>query len=54
MNVEKGAQVSRKTISHKSQQFKDKYISVKKGHHTHKNIQNLEPLHTQIHCHNEQ
>jgi hypothetical protein len=54
MNVEKGAQVSRKTMSHKSQKFKEKCVSVKKGHHTHKNVENLEPLDTKIHCLNEQ
>jgi hypothetical protein len=54
MNVEKGSQVLREAISHKSQKFKEKCLSVKKGHHTHKNIENLEPLHTKIHCLNEQ
>lgn len=54
MNVEKGAQLSRKVISHKSQKFKQKCIRVKKGHRTHKNVENLKPLHTKIHCLNEQ
>lgn len=54
MNVEKGSQALREAISHKSQKFKEKCLSVKKGHHTHKNVENLEPLHTKIYCLNEQ